>query len=259
MSAFFGRAIGPLLLISAALGLTACQATYDDTKGWANRLEASLLEAAHESFDGSKSRSARENSRRGHTSLQWQEAERDPNTQSRPGSASGLVQQTAAEIVAPTSEPPDLSGGIAPAKGKPGSDETTTKEIDPTGPSTVAPPVAAQALPKLKPSPPPLRKADKGTKAAKTDKPEGAAMVIHLSSLRSEAAAKKEWRALKKAFPDQLSAMSPSFRRTEVANRGVFYRVLAGPLPSQQSARQLCGVLKAKKQYCQVMPAPPTT
>ncbi|MEQ9607196.1 MAG: hypothetical protein RLN99_05965 [Kiloniellaceae bacterium] len=40
------RWIAPAL-VGCALLLGGCDALYDDTKGWANRLEASILDAAH--------------------------------------------------------------------------------------------------------------------------------------------------------------------------------------------------------------------
>ena len=279
-----GRAIGLFLLASTTLGLTACEATYNDTKGWANRLEASLLEAAENAFDGIEGDASHKEYATSDSGLEWEEADRSPNAAPQSGATSGLVQQTAARMVAPASEtskateapePTAMTAKAADSMGpKAGNSDRTgpsakaqsvkndskpadTAEIDPTGPTRIAAAESPQALPKPKPSPGPQPKASDSAKTAKTGKPDGAAMVIHLSSLRSEAAAKKEWQALKKAFPDQLSAMTPSFRRTEIANRGVFYRVLVGPLPSKQSARDVCGALKAKKQYCQVMPSPP--
>ena len=286
VSASIGRAIGIFLLASTSLGLTACEATYNDTRGWANRLEASLLEAAENAFDGIDGDASHEGDVRPDSGLEWEEADSIPNSAPQSGADSGLVQQTAARMVAPASDTPEAmkapeSMPVAAEAGEPkvrnaaASDPTgpsadrppatngtapagsAGKEIDPTGPARTAAADGTQALPKLKPTREPQPKAGDKAKAARPGKPDGSAMVIHLSSLRSEAAAKKEWQALKKAFPDQLSAMTPSFRRTEIANRGVFYRVLVGPLPSKKSARAVCGALKAKKQYCQVMPAPP--
>jgi hypothetical protein len=84
-------------------------------------------------------------------------------------------------------------------------------------------------------------------------------MVLHLSSLRSEAAAKREWSELQQVFPDRLSGMDAEFRRTELGDKGTFYRLLAGPLPSKSAAKEACAALKAKdaKQYCRVLPSKP--
>lgn len=107
---------------------------------------------------------------------------------------------------------------------------------------------ATPPLPKPKPAPPAAATADSDV-----------AMVLHLASLRSEQAAKREWSDLQHSFPDRLGEMPVEIRRTEVGEKGTFYRVLAGPLPSRNEAKEVCKTLKQKraKQYCQVMPAKP--
>jgi cell division septation protein DedD len=84
-------------------------------------------------------------------------------------------------------------------------------------------------------------------------------VVLHLSSLRSEAAAKREWSDLQHSFPHPLGGMAAEFHRTELGEKGTFYRVLAGPLPSRDKAREVCAELKAKdaKQYCRILPSKP--
>jgi cell division septation protein DedD len=85
------------------------------------------------------------------------------------------------------------------------------------------------------------------------------AMVLHLSSLRSEEAAKREWSNLKRDFPVALGGMKAQIRRAELGDKGTFYRVLAGPLSSRTAAREACAEVKARnvKQYCRVVPSPP--
>ena len=263
MKAAAGRILGLLLLITSSLGLAACDAIYDDTKGWANRLEAHVLKAAQD-LDTEQDTSAGQSG-----GARWQEDgwEAEGTEASRPG----VVQQAAAGFMAHPKTPAVSSSDEEMAAAStatlaeddqkasrkaapPSFGKQSAAVVDPTGPSPVAPSPKQAPVPRLKPAndglAPSQRNAQEKSKA-------GAPMVIHLSSLRSEKAAREEWQALQRTFPDQLSAMSPRFRRTEIANRGVFYRVLAGPLPSAQAARQICSALKAKKQYCQVMPEPP--
>jgi cell division septation protein DedD len=85
------------------------------------------------------------------------------------------------------------------------------------------------------------------------------AVVLHLSSLRSEDAAKREWTDLQHNYPRPLAEMTAEIRRTELGGKGTFYRVLAGPLPSRDKAKQVCAELKAKdaKQYCRILPSKP--
>ncbi len=248
---------GPLLPLVLALGLAGCQGIYDDTKGWANRLEASVIKAA-EDFGNNIS----QEQSKAPSGVEWVGEERP--TTATTNEPQGLVEEAAAAMATPEEASAEADTDIeamAPEPANPAAPppplQQTAEAMDPTGPAAEASP-ASPPLPKLKPAKAaettPKAIEDSAKKTA-TSKPP---MVIHLSSLRSEKAAQKEWEALKRAFPEQLSAMSPRFARTEIAKRGTFYRVLAGPIPTKQAAKEVCGALKAKKQYCQVMSAPPS-
>ncbi|NIA67056.1 hypothetical protein HBA54_00450 [Pelagibius litoralis] len=259
----FHRAVGPLLLVAATLGLSGCQAMYDDTKGWANRLEASVMKAAEDLAKGTDQQHG------GQSGLAW--AEENRGEFDTTASGPGTVQEAATTMVMSSGTPgpapvetaqPDMSQTEQPETQQPASDQTpaqpqTAGPIDPTGPGKTK---AANSvpLPRMKPTLTVAEKPKATEKDSKAKAAEAKRMVIHLSSLRSERAAKKEWEALKRAFPEQLSEMLPRFTPTEIAERGTFYRILAGPLPSKKAARQVCKALKAKKQYCQVMSEPPS-
>src|SRR3546814_3042816 len=85
------------------------------------------------------------------------------------------------------------------------------------------------------------------------------AVVLHLSSLRSEEAAKRQCSDLQHSFPEPLGPLQAEFSRTDLGDSGTFYRVLAGPLPSRDKATQVFAALKAKnaKQYCLILPSKP--
>ncbi len=87
------------------------------------------------------------------------------------------------------------------------------------------------------------------TGAALTGGPQPA---VHLASYRSEDDAQKGWAQLRRAYP-QLGPLQPEVSRVNLgAQKGVFYRLLAGPLPSQSDADRICRELKAKRQFCEV-------
>ncbi len=74
---------------------------------------------------------------------------------------------------------------------------------------------------------------------------------VHLASYRQKGAAERGWAALVKRF-SELSALKPSIERVDLGNtKGVFYRLKAGPLPSNGAAQNLCRKLKASRQYCE--------
>lgn len=74
---------------------------------------------------------------------------------------------------------------------------------------------------------------------------------VHLASYRREADAQKGWAELQRKF-GQLSTLSPHIERVNLGgSKGVFFRLKAGPLPSNGAAQDLCRQLKAKRQYCE--------
>lgn len=74
---------------------------------------------------------------------------------------------------------------------------------------------------------------------------------VHLASYRQKGAAERGWAEIVKRF-GQLSGLQPSIERVDLgATKGVFYRLKAGPLPSNGAAVDLCRQLKAKRQYCE--------
>lgn len=91
--------------------------------------------------------------------------------------------------------------------------------------------------------------------AAKAPPAKGGGPGVHLASLRSEKAARDGWAALRRKHPDLLGGLEASFPRVELAGKGVFWRIVAGPLPDGAAAEALCRTLKAKRQYCDPTPA----
>ncbi|PCI38508.1 MAG: hypothetical protein COB46_11135 [Rhodospirillaceae bacterium] len=74
---------------------------------------------------------------------------------------------------------------------------------------------------------------------------------VHLSSYRQKSAALKGWSQLQKRYGSLLGNLETSIERVNLGDgKGVFYRLKAGPLPSNGDAKALCRKLKAKRQYC---------
>jgi hypothetical protein len=77
---------------------------------------------------------------------------------------------------------------------------------------------------------------------------------IQLASYREAAAATQGWHRLSKAHPGLLGKLSPAVIRIDLgAGKGIYYRLLAGPLPDRAQADRLCAQLKAKKVGCLVV------
>jgi len=76
---------------------------------------------------------------------------------------------------------------------------------------------------------------------------------IQLAALRSRADAEAAWRRLKRANDDLLGALEAEVVRVDLADKGIFYRLRAGPLASAAKAGALCARLKARNLDCLVV------
>ena len=75
---------------------------------------------------------------------------------------------------------------------------------------------------------------------------------VHLASYRQKKAAERGWAELSKRFGSLLGGLEHRVERVDLGNsKGVFYRLKAGPLPSNNAAKDACRKLKAKRQYCE--------
>ncbi len=76
---------------------------------------------------------------------------------------------------------------------------------------------------------------------------------VQLAALRGRADAEAAWRRLKRANGDLLGALEAEVVRVDLANKGIFYRLRAGPLASAAKAVALCQRLKARNLDCLVV------
>jgi cell division septation protein DedD len=106
----------------------------------------------------------------------------------------------------------------------------------PAAPATAASAVAAVPPP---PAPAPLAPA-----AATTG------YRLQLGALRSEDAARREWEKLKKAHGDLLGGLNAAWPRADLGERGIYYRIQAGPVGDVAAAEHLCGELKRRNVGC---------
>ena len=81
----------------------------------------------------------------------------------------------------------------------------------------------------------------------------GGSARIQLASLKDQAAATATWNQLQKKFPEVLGGLQPSYERVEIADKGTFIRLQAGPLKDRADAQAACSALAAKNQGCIVV------
>jgi len=80
--------------------------------------------------------------------------------------------------------------------------------------------------------------------------------LVQLAALRTEDAAREEWVRLSDMHGSIIGKFSPMIMRADLAERGVFYRLSAGPFPDQESARGTCLELVQLRVSCLVVAKP---
>jgi cell division septation protein DedD len=166
----------------------------------------------------------------------------------------------------PTAPPPPIPGPFAAA---PAAPPQAPAPAAPFGAAPAEPQAAAAATkPAAKPGAPvkpaPAKEASGAKEAAailgatptaasasSATKATGSGPVrIQLGSLRSAEAAKEEWARLKREQPELLGKLSAVAVRADLGEKGIYYRVLAGPVADGAAAERLCGELKQRKLGC---------
>ncbi|HXQ51752.1 MAG TPA: SPOR domain-containing protein [Stellaceae bacterium] len=73
---------------------------------------------------------------------------------------------------------------------------------------------------------------------------------LQLAAVRTPEAAEHEWARLKRAQADILGTLEQRTVRADLGNRGVYYRVEAGPLADGAAAQRACEDLRQRKIGC---------
>jgi hypothetical protein len=70
---------------------------------------------------------------------------------------------------------------------------------------------------------------------------------IGLSSQKTNEQAERGWEELRKAYGDLLGNLQPSIREVDLgAEKGVWYRLYAGPVANRADAQVLCAKIKSQ-------------
>jgi hypothetical protein len=77
---------------------------------------------------------------------------------------------------------------------------------------------------------------------------------VQVASVKSEDVAKSTWARLQSAHGDAMANLRMQAVRVDLGDKGVWYRVQAGPLDEKQ-AQSVCSTLKTRKADC--VPVPP--
>lgn len=76
---------------------------------------------------------------------------------------------------------------------------------------------------------------------------------VQIGAVRSKAAAQREWRRISQRNKEVLGNMQLFIQEVNIRDKGVFYRIQAGPLPDKALADLVCSRLAANKVPCFVV------
>jgi len=122
-----------------------------------------------------------------------------------------------------------------------------------TGPLTAKPAAPAASEAQVATAPPAPASAPPAAPAAAPAAAAAAGFQIQLASARSEQGAMGEWSRIVGRNKDALGALTPSVARVDLGEKGVFFRLRAGPLPDRAAAEALCATLSAQNVGCIVV------
>lgn len=152
--------------------------------------------------------------------------------------AEQTAQAPAAQPAAPTGTPAQQSPAVperAPTPQPPTAlTPAPTPSPTPSTPPAATPPAAASSA------------------TASTPPVSGGRFKVQLGAVRSAEAATQEWNRLKGRYKGELGNLTLSTQTVEVAGKGTYHRVQAGPL-DEATATKVCDALKAQKQACLIV------
>jgi hypothetical protein len=158
-----------------------------------------------------------------------------------------LLPPPEAPLPRPVAPPPTVAAAppapaVAPAETAAAS-PVAAPAIAPvaSAPAAVAAPAANMAA--VMPAAPPLTIAPPAAAAA-------GGYRLQVGAVRSPEVAQHEWARLKRAQADLLGSLDVRTVRVDLAGRGVFYRIEAGPIADGVAAQRACDTLKQRKVGC---------
>lgn len=188
--------------------------------------------------------------------------ERVGGAASEPGAENILPPPETPKAPAPSPEPTDVVEAVvdtvvetAAAIETPGTPEAVVDTIESMvdtleKPAPVAPPIAR---PVVVPEPTPAEVVEPEQSLESMVAALSGDYLIQIAALRSEEAAEGEWTRISKRYPDLLGAYTSKIVRADLGDRGIFFRLRAGPLKDRPAAEKLCESLAAQNVGCLVV------
>ena len=106
--------------------------------------------------------------------------------------------------------------------------------------------MANEAAPAVRPKPASVER----TPAAASPHAAAGSVQVRLGSVRTPEEARSEWERLKRGNADLLGNLRANAVRTDLGDKGIYYRIEAGPVADSAAAEKLCGELKRRNHGC---------
>ncbi len=118
--------------------------------------------------------------------------------------------------------------------------------IVPTGPQ-----ISAQV--QNSPPPMPVRAAPVTNPRSSQPAVGGSGYGVHVASFRDPALVRDAWARITRDYPVLLGGLTPVVAKVDLGERGIFYRLKAGPLDQWGDAATVCQALEANDWHCAVL------
>ena len=155
---------------------------------------------------------------------------------------SKLAREAPRAPVVPASEPTPEDSPPTDIATAPASPEPNAPDAPPA--AAPAPEVAAQAAPAA-------HAAEAAASAAKA----GSGYLIQIAAVREPERAEVEWERLQKQHPESLRGLKLFVARADLGDKGVFWRLRAGPFADEAAAKNRCAELASRRVGCLVVKA----
>jgi hypothetical protein len=136
--------------------------------------------------------------------------------------------------------PPSAVAAVIPAPL-----QTPPTPPPPVQTAAAPPPPAAPVAPAAQPAPRPPAQTAAVVAPKPAPAPAGAGYRVRLVSVRAQDQTGQEWVRLQHAYP-QLASLQMSVTRVDLGEKGIWFRIHAGPLNDAHAASQLCDAITAK-------------
>ena len=100
---------------------------------------------------------------------------------------------------------------------------------------------------------PPTEPSNQLAAASTANNPPIPRLMLHLASFSSQSSAERAWTIIVSENAEGLDGLSRVVRRTDLGEKGIFYRVLASGIDTRDEGRTRCASLERNEQYCRVM------